>query len=137
METMMPRKNPRPQARRKLADLRLKIALKPCPFCGSSHVTIHEIEEEPGAWCATCESCMACSPVRIAVKEDVRSLVAEAWNRRTETERERVIREALEEIKTRAEAGDNSNVGFRGWAYSVAREALSKAAPASKRPIEG
>lgn len=53
------------------------IELKPCPFCGSSRVSLYQIRE---SWHAECRNCGASS----SSFADHRDYAAEAWNRRAE-----------------------------------------------------
>lgn len=55
----------------------------PCPFCGSA-AEIKELSEAD--WIVECTNrmCGVSTPIRIALKEDVRPLLLEVWNRRVE-----------------------------------------------------
>jgi Lar family restriction alleviation protein len=59
--------------------------LRPCPFCGSRAV-FGEITEpdDPnfGGVFITCSGCVATTDLRFPLKEDVKPLLAEQWNRR-------------------------------------------------------
>lgn len=58
--------------------------LLPCPFCGGKAEIVLAEEAGESAFVAQCMTlnCSASSKVIYAIKEDVRELLVEAWNRR-------------------------------------------------------
>lgn len=56
--------------------------LKPCPFCGKDAEITPAAECGPNAYMVACSSCFACSVVCVAVKDDVRPMLIDAWNAR-------------------------------------------------------
>jgi Lar family restriction alleviation protein len=59
--------------------------LKPCPFCGgiAEYTVIEEGDNETGE-CIECTQCLASSSIMFPVKEDVKELLIEKWNKRQE-----------------------------------------------------
>lgn len=51
--------------------------LKPCPFCGSSHVTVAHQDPEKVQYAGQCVPCEAVGPAA-----ETREKAAELWNRR-------------------------------------------------------
>lgn len=58
--------------------------LLPCPFCGAS-AEIIEVEEtdNKGGFVVCCEGCEASTRVWFPIKDDVRRILRDEWNRRT------------------------------------------------------
>jgi Lar family restriction alleviation protein len=62
--------------------------LKPCPFCGGAAEFVRiDDEEDPhfGGVVAACLTCGATSKVYFPLKDDVKHLLMEAWNKRAPT----------------------------------------------------
>lgn len=54
--------------------------LKPCPFCGSARVSVHDMRDDwDAAVAVVCRNCDVRGPV-----DDVETVAVRAWNRRAD-----------------------------------------------------
>lgn len=67
---------------------RQETLLKRCPFCGGKAAII-EVEETDnrGGFVVQCGSCECSTRVWFPIKDDVKRILADAWNQRVETKR--------------------------------------------------
>lgn len=64
------------------------MSLKPCPFCGSSNVTLEDITDEQGElWMVQCNGCgisVCCPGGEDGCADATKEEAAAAWNRRAD-----------------------------------------------------
>lgn len=61
----------------------MKTQLKPCPFCGSKAKYKYIIDgDNEGAEYVECTNCGASTNLTFPIKDDVKEIVIEKWNRR-------------------------------------------------------
>lgn len=122
---------------------RARAELLPCPFCGE-RADYDEVMagESRGGWFIVCSNreCMASTNLVFPLKEDVRGVLAEKWNRRTLVpdlsrrvrEMEALVEAAYREgFKTGETQTATQRIAFGfddvSWNSSAARRALSGA----------
>jgi Lar family restriction alleviation protein len=73
------------RAARRMSERENADDLRPCPFCGGD-ARFYEVEEASnrGGYVVGCKECECSTRVWFPVKDDVRPILRDAWNRRAE-----------------------------------------------------